>query len=52
MDLNLENMVDFDIIRHDFPAKIHWSSKPDVALHDRRENETLKASRFSSFRHD
>ena len=30
-------MVDFDIVRHDFTAKIHWLSKPDEALHYRRE---------------
>ena len=30
-------MLDFDIVRHDFSAKIHWQSTPDVALHYRRE---------------
>ena len=31
------NMLHFHIVRHDFTAKIHCSSKPDVPLHYRRE---------------
>ena len=33
----MENMLHFDIVRHDFPAKNHCSSKPDAALHYRHE---------------